>query len=106
MTIIHRQQFSIVDNNKLISDEYTCIQEVSWLHEITIPPLQLADEHNHVPAPGGREGVIKSIVAPEISARNSTNAALAATAVVKKAHIFFVSIHITKSDKRFSRNHQ
>ena len=52
-TIIHRQQFSIVDNNKHVSDEYTHVQEVSWLHEITIPPLQLADEHNHVPAPGG-----------------------------------------------------
>ena len=41
-----RQQFSIVDNNELgvVSDEYTRIQEVSRLHDISIPIIQLADE--------------------------------------------------------------
>jgi hypothetical protein len=45
---------------------------------------------NRVPALGGREGVIKGVAAPEISAGNSTNAALAAAAAAKKARTFVV----------------
>lgn len=51
-------------------------------------------DHNRVPAPGGREGVIKGVAAPEISAGNSTNAALAAAAVAKKARTFAASTMI------------
>jgi hypothetical protein len=47
---------------------------------------------NRVPAPGGRDGVIKGVAAPEISLGNATNAALAAAAVAKKASIFVTMI--------------
>ncbi|KAF8167513.1 hypothetical protein B0H34DRAFT_854442 [Crassisporium funariophilum] len=48
---------------------------------------------NRVPAPGGREGIVGGVAAPEVSAGNSANAALAAASVAKKAaerrkHIF------------------
>ena len=177
-TIIYRHQFSIIDDNELedvVSDEYKHIQEVSRLHNISIPAIQLADEpsrplghgtiqhgdldfemlinmrrqhqtkqaaigvrtkkfkansdssyatmicskiirefhevlkeaqddvaigtgadrgwrwiDNRVPALGGRRGVIKGVAAPELSACNATNAALAAATVAKKACTFIV----------------
>jgi hypothetical protein len=44
---------------------------------------------NRVPAQGGREGVIRGVVAPEMAAGNATNAALAAAEVAKKARTPF-----------------
>jgi hypothetical protein len=47
MTTIYRQRFSVVDNDELeevVSDEYSRIQEVSKLHNISIPAVQLADD--------------------------------------------------------------
>lgn len=44
---IHRQEFSTIAYDKLeevISDEYTCIQEVSQLPNIPIPAAKLADK--------------------------------------------------------------
>jgi hypothetical protein len=43
---------------------------------------------NRVPAPGGRDGLIKGVAAPEISAGNATNAALAAAAAAKRVPLF------------------
>ena len=45
-TTIYRQQFTVIDDNKLeevVLDEYTHIQDASQLHDISIPAVQLAD---------------------------------------------------------------
>ena len=39
---------------------------------------------NRAPAPGGHEGIVDGVAAPEVSAGNAANAALAAAAVAKR----------------------
>jgi len=46
-TTIYRQQFTVIDDDELeevVSDKYTRIQDVSRLHDISIPAVQLADD--------------------------------------------------------------
>jgi hypothetical protein len=45
---------------------------------------------NRAPAPGGREGIIDGVPAPDILAGNAANAALAAAAVAKRVSTFIV----------------
>jgi len=48
---------------------------------------------NHVPAPGGWEGIIGGVVVPGISEGKAANAALAVTAVAKRVSTFVVMYH-------------